>query len=107
MATFKYVQNDTAPDMVINITRQGVGAVDLTGASVDFRILDPDSNSITNTGHTPCTIVSATGGQVKYVFQTGDLPAAKTYQADVVITWASGKEETAYAAVPINVRAEA
>lgn len=105
--TLNYVQNDTAPGITFNVTRSGK-AVDLTGATVKFKIQDPDDLTETNAAHNTCTIVlPATNGQCTYAILAGDIPNAKVYQCDLSITWANSTVETSYQQVFLNVRAAA
>jgi hypothetical protein len=107
VATLKYVQGDTAPDITFTVTRSGA-PVDLTGATVQFKILNQNTNSRTNDAHNTCTISSpATAGICTYSLQLGDLPDATTYSCDLVITYSGGKEETSPSAIIIIARAEA
>ena len=103
--TVKMVQNDTAPDINFTIKRSG-SAVDLTGATVAFKIKDTSTSSRTNDGHDSCTITNQTGGACKYVFTTGDIPNATTYNCDLEITYSNGKVETSPGFVNIVARAE-
>ena len=101
----KYVQNDTSPSIDFTVTRAG-SAVDLTGATVKFKIKRDDTASRTNDSNNTCTLTSATGGLCNYAFTSGDLPAATTYSCDLEITHASGKVETRPQVVQIKARAE-
>lgn len=106
MPTLKYVQNDTAPSIDFTVTRAG-SAVDLTGATVKFKIKRDDTDARTNDSNNTCTVNSATGGTCTYAFTSGDLPAATTYSCDLEITHASGKVETNPQVVKIVAREEA
>lgn len=106
MPSIKMVQNDTAPTLTINVKRAGT-VVDLTGSTVKFKIKNTTSGSRTNDAANTCTLTSPTAGVCTYTFNTGDIPSAATYEADVEITYASGKVETPFEPVTISVRAEA
>lgn len=105
MPTINMVQNDTAPNLVMTVKR-GSTAVDVTGAAVAFKIQRPDTLVLTNTGHNTCTLTTPTSGIVTYTFQTSDLPVAGAYTCDLEITYGSGKIETGFEPIIINVRAE-
>lgn len=85
-------KGDTAPNIPITCTRNGA-AIDLTGATVNFIISDPDGNR-TNTGHTACSVVSAAAGTCTYDLATGDVDVAGTHRGDTEITYAGGEVET-------------
>ncbi len=109
MAIIQMVQNDTAPSYQFPLLQSdGVTPVDLTGSTVRFRIKDPDSNAETNTdaNNTMSVIGLPTAGLVQYSWNVGDLPLAKTYLADVRITYGSGKRGTFFEQVQIQTRAE-
>lgn len=106
MPTLKYVQGDTAPSIDFTVTRAG-SAVDLTGATVKFKISRDDTSTRTNDAANTCTVVSATGGTCTYDFSSGDLPVAGTYSCDLEITHSSGAVETNPQNVKIVAREEA
>ena len=86
---------DTAPAINFIISRKKVGVIDLTGATVDFYIISPQTGLVTNTGHTTCTITSASVGSCTYSWVTGDIPVEGIYDARLKVTYIGGKKETA------------
>lgn len=109
MATIQMVQGDTSPSYTYPLLQSdGKTPVDLTGATVRFRIKDPDTllevNS--NANNTMVITGAATLGIVVYNWNATDLPAAKNYQADVEITFPSTKVGTLFEQVIIQVRAK-
>lgn len=95
-------KNDTAPNIPITCTRNGA-AIDLTGATVKFKIADAESGSRTNDAHNSCTGPFNTAGTCTYDLATGDIPAAGTYTGDVEITYANAEVETQSQSVILNV----
>jgi hypothetical protein len=98
------VQNDTAPDEEFIVTRDGE-VVPLTGATVELVIKSKTTDTITNTGHTECTVTDGPAGKAVYEFQDGDLPDVGDYECDLQIT-KNGKVETYYEIIKIRTRAE-
>lgn len=102
----KYVQNDTAPSINFIIKRDGA-VVDLTGATVKFKIKNNTNGSRTNDANNTCTLITPTAGTCRYDFSAGDLSAATTYNCDLEITYSGGSVETQYNVIVITARAEA
>lgn len=101
------VEDDTAPDRVFTIKRDGV-VVNLTGATVALILRDTSTQLITNTGHQACIVnVDPTTGIVTYSFATGDVGTANVHLGDLQITYSDGKIETEYDYICIHVRPKA
>jgi BppU N-terminal domain len=97
MATLFYKRNDTSPSISFPVTR-GSAPVDLTGATVRFKIMN-SANVQVNTSTSTCVIVNAIGttttpASVRYDLTAGDTAVADTYNAELEITFASGRPET-------------
>lgn len=98
----KMVQNDTLPDLEFTIKQDG-SVVDLTGATVKFYMKNRDTGTVKING-VACTIVSASAGTCKYVWQSGDTDTVGTYQAEVEVTFSGGTVQTGYESLTIEIR---
>lgn len=96
------VEDNTAPNIVITLKRDG-SAIDLTSASSVELFINKDG-VITNTGHTSCTITTPASGIVTYTPQAADFATAASYQAEVKITYADASVETVYEKFTIKAR---
>jgi hypothetical protein len=94
VSIFTFV-GDTSPAINFIISRKKLGAVDLTGTTVDFFIQNPQTGLRTNTGHTTCVITSASIGSCTYSWMDGDIPVEGIYDARLRVTYIGGKKETA------------
>lgn len=95
------VEDNTAPPIEITCKRDGV-VIDLTGSTVDLII--SSGTALTNTGHTSCSITSATTGVVEYQPQTGDFSNPGTYSCDVQVTYGDGTIERLYDRLKVKAR---
>lgn len=84
---------DTAPARVFNLKINGT-AVDVTGATVKFKIKNDTTGSRTNDAANTCVLTTPTAGVVTYNFLTGDVPSEGTYTCDLEVTYATGKIQT-------------
>lgn len=82
-------QGDLAPSLTATLY-QGSNPIDLTGASVAFKLKTP-SGTVRSAA---CAIVSATTGLVRYDWTAGDTDAAGQYLAEFVVTFSTGDEMT-------------
>lgn len=103
--TIPMVQNDTGPSLELEIQNDDKSVRDLTGHTVKFII--KKGGTVTNDGHTACTITDAAAGLATYDFQAGDIATPGSYLCDVEVTDASGKKQTEYKHTELLVRAEA
>lgn len=92
--TIETVVSDTAPDITFNITRDDGSIVDLTGAVVRFRILDPKTNQRTNDTANICQQVTPAAGICRYSWNNTDCPDPGIYKADLQITYPTAEVET-------------
>lgn len=99
--TIKIVQGNTAPPLLLTAKRGGV-SIDVTGATVDAFIAKGGVS--VNTGHTLCTIVTATSGVVSYTPLAGDFATPGTYKADLRVTYSNATVETLYDQLKIVAR---
>lgn len=93
MAKIYTVQNNTAPPIVITLERDG-NPIDVTGATVDLYI--NLNGTVTNTGHTSCTLTTPASGVVTYTTEAADFATAGSYNCEVKITYGDGTVETIY-----------
>lgn len=88
MADFLIKRGDTLPELERTLT-DASGAVDLSGASVVFRMASRESGA--TVVDRSATVVSASAGTVKYAWQTGDTATAGTYSAEFRVTFGDGR----------------
>lgn len=89
MADIFYIgQNDTADDLVRVLTKADGTVIDLTGASVEFRMRNNVSKSLVSGD---CTVTNAAAGEVTYQWQEGDTAETGTYSVKFVVTYPSGQ----------------
>jgi len=88
MASDKFYigQNDTADDLVRVLTKADGSVIDLTGCTVDFRMINKVSDRII-TG--ACTVTSEAGGMVTYEWQPGDTSEAGDHSGKFYVTYPS------------------
>lgn len=99
-----FVAGDSAPNFPIICTRAGA-ALDLTGATVKFKIANQDTGVRTNDAANTCTVVSATAGTCTYNVLATDFPTAGTYVGETQITYSNAEIETQPTQQVIIVRA--
>lgn len=93
MATIKWTQGDSAPDQPF-IIKQNRTALNLTGASVKFKIGRSDTLAQINAGHDTCTITSATLGAVTYPLVSSDTATAGSFTGELEVTFSTGKVQS-------------
>ena len=71
-----------------------LAAVNLTGLTVKFTLVDSTGTVIVNEATTGVTVTDAANGKVQYDFQTGDVDTAGTYYAWFTVY--SGTEHDTY-----------
>lgn len=105
MATFKIVEDNTAPNYTITCTRD-TSAIDLTSASsVTLIIKNKASGTITQTGKA-ATISSPSTGVITYTAAASDFPSAGLYVGDIKVDWGSSGIEILYNQVSWKVRSK-
>ena len=95
------VEDNTAPNIVLTLERDDE-AIDVTGATVDLYItLD---GTVTNSGHTGCTLTTPTSGIVTYSPEATDFATNGTYKCEIKITYGDATVETLYETFNVQVR---
>lgn len=104
MATYKYVQGDTRPQLQISLSNETTSTpIDLTGATVKlhFRAAGEDSVLFSR----DFTVTDATNGVAVLQWQTGDLEVdAGAYQGEVEIVTSTGQRETLFDILKFKIR---
>ena len=72
------------------------GAVNLSGCTVKFFMVDSDGNTVVNQTSTGSyvTLPSATAGQVRYAWQAADTSTSGNFKAEWQVTWGDGSQAT-------------
>lgn len=92
MASFFLCVGDQLPIIQEQLVNSDGTNPDLTGASVQFVIIDQARAGAQFGG--AGSVVSPTAATVQYTWQSSDTTAAGTYIYRWVVTFASGKQET-------------
>ena len=99
--TINIVAGNTAPDWQITAKRVGV-AIDVTGCTVS--IIVAKGNTVTNTGHQGCTLLTPISGIVTYTPHAADCPTKGRYKADLKVIYPDASVEILYDQLAINAR---
>lgn len=92
---FTIKQNDTSPAIMAQLLDGSNDPVNITGAtSVRFHMRPVGEGSPAAVIDEDATVVTASTGDVKYVWQAGDTDTNGTYQAEFEVTFATGEIET-------------
>ena len=92
MATvFDIKRNDTSPSIAGTVKDADGNAVDITGSSVRFHMLDKDDVVVVDAA---ATIVSAANGQVRYDWQAADTDVAGAFKGEFEVTYSTGYIES-------------
>ena len=89
-STHQMRRNDTAPAITATLTSGGT-AVDLTGATVRFHMMDESKAVIVDAA---ATVVSAAAGTVKYDWAAGDTDTSGRFKAEWEVTFADATIRT-------------
>jgi len=95
MTEIKLIRNDKLFDLEFTITDANGNAVNLTDSTVKFKMSAQGADTLKIDA--ACTITGALAGECKYTVQDGDLDAVEAYDAELEITYTSGKVITAIA----------
>lgn len=88
---FAIKQGDTLPTFRRQLLDTFGMAIDLTGATVRFKMGEPGRAHVINS---PAVILSASLGTVEYPWAVGDTKTPGAYRAEWEITFANGKVMT-------------
>jgi hypothetical protein len=86
-------QGDQKPEVEVQLLQQsangGTEPVDLSGASVKFYVVDPDTNELLINGEN-VTIVDAQNGEIRYQWTSGDVDEYGFWKGEFVATFSDG-----------------
>jgi hypothetical protein len=86
-------QGDQKPEVEVQLLQQsangGTEPVDLSGASVKFYVVDPDTNELLIKGEN-VTIVDAENGEIRYQWTSGDVDEYGFWKGEFVATFSDG-----------------
>ena len=117
--TLNLVTGDTLPELTFTLKDSNTAAtgftldedndatwapINLTGASVRFRIRELGSTSVKS--NLTCTITDATGGKVATDFPEGTLDTAGTFEGELEITFSDGGKQTVNDLIKLKVRSD-
>ncbi len=89
-ADIELKRNDTRPYLDSTLSDSD-GALDLTGCTVKFFMLDSDGNEVVNQSSTGTlvTLPNATAGQVRYYWQAADTSTSGNFTAEWQVVYSS------------------
>ena len=104
MATYKYVQGDTGPQLKITLTNETTNAaVDITGATITLHFRAAGETTVLFSRN--FTITAASGGEAVLQWQTNDLnQEAGAYEGEIEIVKSTGIRETIYDKLKFRIR---
>ena len=117
--TLNLVTGDTLPELTFTLKDSSAAAsgqtldandsttwaiIDLTGATVKFRIREVGSTTVLST--LTCTITNASGGKAATNFPAGTLAYSGTFEGELEITFSNGGIHTVYDLVKLKVRSD-
>lgn len=91
MSTFKMKRNDTYRELSGTCLDPSGSAVDLTGATVRFHMLNDDDETVVDAA---ATLVVAANGTVKYTWAADDTDVAGGFRGEFEVTYSGGAIET-------------
>lgn len=94
MAEFTIKQNDTSPALKIQCIDNSGTAIDITGADVEFHMIDDADGTEKVNSSSGTTITDASNGYVQYEWSTGDTDTVGQYDAEFQVTYSDGTIET-------------
>lgn len=108
IATYKYVQGDTGPQIRLTFTDEDTGTVtDLTNATVTLHFRAQGTTTALFSRELFVNADTATNGQAILAWDAGDLDQpAGIYEGEIEVVRASGIRETLYNVLKFEIRAE-
>lgn len=91
MADFSIKKGDGLPALTATLIDANGNAVDITGCTVEFRMVD---KARTIKVEDAAVVVNAVAGVVRYDWQTGDTDTAGAYRGEFRVTDGSAKVQT-------------
>ena len=113
------VTGDTLPELTFTLKDSNTAAtgltldpnndatwapINLTGATVRFRIRELGSTTVKST--LTCTTTDATAGKVATDFPTGTLDTAGTFEGELEISFSDGGKQTVNDLIKLKVRSD-
>lgn len=89
---FAIKQNDTSPALEVELQDNDENAIDLSGASAEFHMVEKDGDTVAV--DSSATITDGSNGIVEYQWSSGDTSDAGRYLAEFEITYSDGTIET-------------
>ena len=104
MATFKYVQGDTGPQLKVALTNETTsGVFDLTGATVTLHFRAAGETTVLFSRD--FTITDATAGEAVLQWQANDLnQEAGAYEGEIEVVTGAGVRETIFDKLKFKIR---
>ena len=90
--SFNIKQNDTSPTLSVVVADSSGTAINITGASVLFKMRAVNSSSLKV--NSSATITNASNGAVSYTFSASDTNTAGLFQGEFQVTFSGGLIET-------------
>ena len=90
--SFNIKQNDTSPALSVVVADSSGTAINITGASVIFKMRAVNSSSLKV--NSSATITNASNGAVSYTFSASDTDTAGLFQGEFQVTFSGGAIET-------------
>ena len=90
--SFNIKQNDTSPTLSVVVADSSGTAINITGASVIFKMRAVNSSSLKV--NSSATITNASNGAVSYTFSASETHTAGLFQREFQVTFSGGAIET-------------
>ena len=90
--SFNIKQNDTSPTLSVVVADSSGTAINITGASVLFKMRAVNSSSLKV--NSSATITNASNGAVSYTFSASDTDTSGVFQGEFQVPFSGGAIET-------------
>jgi len=104
MTDVKVVQNDYGYDITFTITDTDGNVVNITGATILFKVGRPGDTMIVSAG--ACTVTDGPNGVCTYEVQSGDFAVVGKYDAELQITFSGGTPVMTIPNLVVYIRGE-